>query len=387
MKKAFILIVTIGCINLAWAEPKIDDNNNPTSALNGSIITIVGTGFGEKNIPEPLKWDNFENGTDGQVIAGENAFGKNNCDNCWSDYASLTSVGAEPPKYSVLNNKKGSSLCSRHHFVVGSTAGSDYSDSMLVYEGPKQLTDKVFVSFWVRWDWGNTQDDSYQQKIFRMVNEDGMQSMPGIMVNCFKKVNGLDIYNATVLYNSSSSQLNPNELKYGGVNPFGNEKWGMFQMWVKAGSSGDGKVHLRYFRVGEAQTARNWTGTTLENGYWRDFIFGLCAANVDDPHTLDTTYYFDDIYIDDSWARVEIGNNSVYDNCTHREMQIPKGVWAQNSVTFTVNQGSFNNGDKAYLFVVDGNGVASVGKQIVFGAPPEPPGAKDPAAKPSVVTF
>jgi len=30
--------------------------------------------------------------------------------------------------------------------------------------------------------------------------------------------------------------------------------------------------------------------------------------------------YFDDIYIDDSWARTEVGDNATYDNCTHREI-------------------------------------------------------------------
>lgn len=70
--------------------------------------------------------------------------------------------------------------------------------------------------------------------------------------------------------------------------------------------------------------------------------------------TFISTLYYDNIYIDNSWARVEIGDQPTYDASTHREIQIPS-VWSDGSVTVAVNRGSFNDG-LAYLYVVDENG-------------------------------
>ena len=83
---------------------------------------------------------------------------------------------------------------------------------------------------------------------------------------------------------------------------------------------------------------------------------------------VEATYYFDDIYINNSWARVEIGDDPDYDSCTHREMQIPT-AWSSDSVDITVNQGSFQNGTTAYLFVVDEDGaVNTAGYEVSFSA-------------------
>jgi hypothetical protein len=40
--------------------------------------------------------------------------------------------------------------------------------------------------------------------------------------------------------------------------------------------------------------------------------------------------------MDNSWARLELGDNSVYASCTHREVQTPV-TWSYSSVTFTGN--------------------------------------------------
>ncbi len=353
MKKIVLLnLCVLYLTSNIFAAPFIIDSRNDV---------ISGSGFGTKRTPVPMKWENFEMGVDGEVIAGDNVFGNNDCDDCWSDYAALTSHGTEAPKYSSMNNKRRSTLNSRHHFVIANQPGKNYSDSILAYEGPKELTDKVFVSFWVRWDWGETEDTSYQQKIFRMVNNESIHCNPGISVNNFQKEFMLDTYNVSVLSEKGSTSENPMELKHGtrDINPFGDNEWGMLQMWVKAGAIDDGEIHMRYFLVGDTKTSKDWTGTTLESGlHWKDFLFGLVAVNVEDPHTLDATYHFDDIYIDDSWARVEIGNSPTYEKCTHREMQIPS-EWNDTEITITKNQGLFLDGTNGYLFVIDEDGVVS----------------------------
>ena len=77
-------------------------------------------------------------------------------------------------------------------------------------------------------------------------------------------------------------------------------------------------------------------------------------------------YNQDDGYLSFTKARVEIGNALTYSNCNHTEIQIPT-AWSDSSITFTVNQGSFLNGETAYVFVVDADGNASSGKEITIG--------------------
>ncbi|OGF43089.1 hypothetical protein A2303_04140 [Candidatus Falkowbacteria bacterium RIFOXYB2_FULL_47_14] len=77
--------------------------------------------------------------------------------------------------------------------------------------------------------------------------------------------------------------------------------------------------------------------------------------------------YTDNVYIDTTWARVELGNASTYAASTHREIQIPS-AWSANSITATVNPGSFTSGQAVYLFVIDANGNASNGYPVTIGS-------------------
>jgi hypothetical protein len=96
---------------------------------------------------------------------------------------------------------------------------------------------------------------------------------------------------------------------------------------------------------------------------WPELYFGNYVRS--DPHGT-THAHWECAYVDNSWARVEIGDNANYNNCTHREIQIPSG-WSDSSVTVTLNRGSFGPSAAAYLFVVDGNNTPSAGYPIQLG--------------------
>ena len=105
--------------------------------------------------------------------------------------------------------------------------------------------------------------------------------------------------------------------------------------------------------------------TRERNGeMWEKLHFFYGFTNMDNADTLYNC--LDDVYLNNSWARVEIGNNSIYGNCTHREIQIPSS-WTSTSITITLNQGSFTNGDSIYFFVVDSLGNISNGYGAVLG--------------------
>jgi hypothetical protein len=87
--------------------------------------------------------------------------------------------------------------------------------------------------------------------------------------------------------------------------------------------------------------------------------------------------WFDDCYVDSSWARVMVGNASTLAASTHREIQIPS-AWSATEIEVTVNRGSFAADANAYLFVVDSSGTPSPGYAIQFGDELE--GGQDNAA-------
>ena len=67
-------------------------------------------------------------------------------------------------------------------------------------------------------------------------------------------------------------------------------------------------------------------------------------------------------------SRVELGDNPVWIDCRHKELQIPTN-WSKdgNLIDITVNQGTFIEGDTAYLFIIDSNGAVSSGYPITIG--------------------
>ena len=64
--------------------------------------------------------------------------------------------------------------------------------------------------------------------------------------------------------------------------------------------------------------------------------------------------YWAGLYLDDTYARVMLGNSPNWDNCDIREPQIPS-AWNANSIRCTANLGALPNNSRAYLFVFDAN--------------------------------
>jgi hypothetical protein len=80
-----------------------------------------------------------------------------------------------------------------------------------------------------------------------------------------------------------------------------------------------------------------------------NFLLGLMVANYrNDGHF---ELFIDDVYVNNTQARIELGNDSTYVNCSKKEIQIPS-TWSNNSIQFTLNRGQLPNG-KAYLYVLD----------------------------------
>jgi hypothetical protein len=79
-------------------------------------------------------------------------------------------------------------------------------------------------------------------------------------------------------------------------------------------------------------------------------------------------YWVTDVYVDNSWARVMIGDSPVFSKATDREIQIPYR-WSDRGIKVYANIQAFPRGRPMYLFVVDAKGNASAGYPL-----PEQPG-------------
>ncbi len=65
--------------------------------------------------------------------------------------------------------------------------------------------------------------------------------------------------------------------------------------------------------------------------------------------------HWDEVYVDRTQARVELGDAATWTASTHFEIQIPE-AWSTTAVTFRVNRGTLPPGETAYLYVVDSEG-------------------------------
>ncbi len=93
----------------------------------------------------------------------------------------------------------------------------------------------------------------------------------------------------------------------------------------------------------------------------------------------DAYTYWDNAYIDTSWAHVELGNAATYAASTLREIQVPT-AWSPVSIQVTVNGGSLATADQAVVYVTDANGVVNATGFPVCPSCDLPPDTTAPAA-------
>lgn len=153
------------------------------------------------------------------------------------------------------------------------------------------------------------------------------------------------------------------------------------QVWMKPSTPGvhDGAT-LVYLDGVQMARSNDLLSIMPDAGMWNSVRLGYFVAH-DGGGDLgctpsgDAYTYWDDVYLDNTQARVELGNAPTYSACNHREIQIPT-AWSPTTVSIRFNQGTFQTGQTAYLFVVTADGAESPGFQVTIGGgdPIGPPG-------------
>ena len=117
----------------------------------------------------------------------------------------------------------------------------------------------------------------------------------------------------------------------------------------------DGSMELRIDnqRIFRVQHIDVYDSESTPNEYFDNIRFG---GNYGFDESGSVFYrQYGGIYLDGTFARVVLGDAPNYDDCRHLEVQIAT-QWSNGSITFTLNEGSFQAGDTAYLYVFDASG-------------------------------
>lgn len=309
-----------------------------------ATITITGSGFGQKDPAPPLIWADFEDGTMNPSKLGQRK--------SWSAPASssrfvLTTSNQTP---------------NSHYSVVGNYTPLIRSFSFEVSKGPE--------------DGGWTRIYNYQKRFYDFDATGNQQfwrlssgeSSAAVFVGGWLIGEGR-------CYSTGEGYMGGMRGSYQGT-PYEKDQWLTEEfIWQFEGGTGRNLDGTRgpggtgmwdYTRNGRRVQHREnvYNGAIHPSRLVTD---NYIAAEA--PPPPGSKVFMDDIYIDDTYARVIVGNAPTLGRSNVREIQIPS-AWSDTSITVTVNQGSFSDLEHVYLYVFDMNGAVNNEGYPLDGKPP-----------------
>jgi len=346
---AISFLLTIFWSASAYAQPQVTGFSGTLS--NGAPLKITGSGFGTKAQAAPWRWDPIEgisvyNGlSDGATIP----YGAT------SNTTAYWNLNSEDKmKYNTtLSEQRGVSTA--NFASIGTTNCPASEDNKKLGTTIPESQEK-YLTFWI---WYNTTFTNENSKVMRLWGDDTGATRFSYVLS-WANNNGGTVYKTE----NNSEPWHTNLPTF--TRPVGGE-WMRVEAYIKQESipvtSNDGEVWVTQLidhangtstkHEYSSGTGQNIDGILPQRIRWLTFGFD---KNCWEPSPYkDINIRMDDIYIDLTRARVEIGNGATWTSTTHREIQIPS-AWSDTSITITVNQGSFGNLSNAYLYVIDADG-------------------------------
>jgi len=130
-------------------------------------------------------------------------------------------------------------------------------------------------------------------------------------------------------------------------------KWVRWEIFADGGTPGVTNGSLYLWQDGKL--IKSGTGVqALPVGYrWTQIFLGHYFER--DSYGANALEWWDDAYIDNTRARVELSDSATWAGATHREIQI-SSLWSASDISIALNLGSFSVSDTLYLYVVDADG-------------------------------
>jgi hypothetical protein len=356
------------CILIVPAVRDVETQSAPTvGSVSGNVahdgsVVVSGSSFGSKPAAAPVKFDNFQNLAVGQNL---NANG-------WK------TAGYHPPVAANSLLRQGTPFTKNAHAFFESnisfSAGGDSSNFYLT----DLNTTKYYLDFW---HYITTDSDPQPENIKPWRLHQANAGAPNIYFGFAGPSAGDTVFGTDGTDSNVSGYFGSNDngvaIPLTGSDWYNN--WQHMLVMIDVGTPGSPNGSVVAYVNGKLRMNYNRNVIVLAGGYSNFPELWLGNYVRSDPHG-NTHAYWDSVYVDSSWARVEVGNAASYAACTHRETQIPTS-WSGNSLSVRLNRGSFSSFNGTYLFVIDSTGNASAGYPL-SGSGGGPVGGS-PAATPT----
>ena len=320
-----------------YAQPNITGFSGSLS--NKGTLTISGSGFGIKSPAAPLKWDDFENG----VIAND-----------LTGWPYLYSSNGINPKYANDQLRPNSILSLKQDFTTNAQYNSTFG---LIGLSPQT---KYYITFYKYMTTSGGASRNY--KILMLWGGAAAEWDKGPR-------NGFTYFPSTassVMYSEDCTAGVSTGTTWGdsSASTILTSSWNRFEWYIDVGNVSVANAKMYYWldgilKVKMENFVSHTSNCTPTNLY-------LNAYFATDTNNARSYMWVDDVYVDITQARVEIGNAPTWAASTHREIQIPS-AWSDTSITITLNQGSFANFNNIYLYVIDANGDVNTNGYLLSG--------------------
>ncbi len=347
---------------VAAAQPVVDSVEGTMS--EDAHLLIRGSGFGDR--PDaPIAWDEFEAGSLGDAPG--------------SGWTTWTTLPEGAPRVDNGQLRRGSARSLYCDF-----SGSNDESAIGIAED----LDEVWVSFWAQVRHVGTFSRSYAR--LRMVG-----ASPSARPTWTHLFLGGDGGDGRWLAGATDDGCTLEAAAYGGEGEdfLEEQRWMRHDYWLRQSAANEADGLMAVFRdlAAERFTAFSVAaGGVVEVGRavatrcgddgWAALRIGALWAH--DPGG-DGGVWLDDVYVDRTPARVEIGNAPLWDQATLAEVQ-PSVSWGGEGIEIEVNEGTLFAGSTYWLYVFDAQNLPSQGFPIQLGASYGPGGdaGPDPRATP-----
>ena len=330
--------------SLVFGAPSIGGVSG--TIADGHSVTISGSGFGNNSAQKEWLGGSdgmIESGIIGQVPSRANwSFGTS-----WAD----TYIAED---YVHSGNKS----------LKVSTNSDGLYNGDIRYNSNRQIGpgEEIFVSWWTRRNHVNTG----QWKMFRLDFENDITDGP-YQLNMFNH----DTQRQFVVRPGPDAEANLWQ-SWSPPYPSQDDRWYRLDLMIHISDYGvyNGTYAMNRHDPVSGSPIVNMTLTDRlsfidSNGFYQWFVWQNYMGN----GITSQDVWTDDIFVQvGSVARIEIGDDPNWDNCTFREIQYPNS-WNSNQIVIYINEGLFSGEDDAYLYIVDENGgVNEAGYPITFSS-------------------
>lgn len=319
----------------------------PTAQLShdcvtsGTRLTVSGSGFGTKPQAAPVVWDDFEGGViDAPLSTGG-----------WQHYSAATY-----PRFTTQDAYAGRQAA----FTDMPAAADNFNTAGRM--GLNTLSAYFSYQFRVEIVAGSFATDGAFIKLLRANAAPGFyHPQPRFYTTVFPNTAQIDSGYDDAIGGVAVKGEGPNRLR--------TDAWNRLEAYYRYSDPGvaNGAL-LTWVNLQQNAAFENaMTRTSASAGKMLDnFLLPMMADRLFNLHLR---VYVDDVYVDTTRARVEIGDAPQWAACTRRELQIPE-AWSPTQIRVRVHQGRLANGSVAYVYVVaaDGRVINANGFPLRFGS-------------------